>query len=70
MVRWAYKFNCITFNVNYQLAPEAKTPRGQKEFAQVFNHVYENAEHYDVDNTKIVIAGDDGGGFICLGAAF
>ena len=70
MIRWAHKYKCIVFNVEYSLAPEWKSPKGPRDFMHTFLHVYENAAKYNVDRTKIVIAGDSGGGFICLEAAY
>ena len=69
MFRWAYKYNCIVFNVEYRLAPETKTPGGARDFMHAFLHVYENASTYKIDRNKIVIAGDSGGAYICLMAA-
>lgn len=70
MVRWAYKYKCTVFNVEYRLAPEAKAPAGQRDFMNVFYHVYNNAASLNVDPKKIVIGGDNGGGWICMGAAY
>jgi len=36
--------------------------------AQALRHVYENAEKYGVDNTKIVAKGESGGCWITQGA--
>ena len=70
MVRWAYKYKCTVFNVEYRLAPEAKAPAGQRDFMNVFYHVYNNVASLNVDPKKIVIGGDNGGGWICMGAAY
>ena len=69
MIRWAHKYKCVTFNVDYRLAPETKIPGGARDFMHVFLHVYNNASKYNIDKSKIVIAGDSGGGYICLNAA-
>lgn len=69
MVRFAHKFRCITFTVDYRLAPEHKLPKAHRDFMHTFLHVYANAQHYDVDRSKIVIGGDEAGAFICLSAA-
>ena len=69
MIRWAHKYKCCVFNVEYRLAPEAKAPGGARDFMHTFLHVYNNAGKFNIDKTKIVIAGDSGGGYICLGAA-
>lgn len=70
MIRWAHKYNCVTFNVDYRLAPETKAPGGQRDFMKAFYHIHENAAKYGVNPNKIVIGGDSGGGWICLGAAY
>lgn len=69
MVRFAHKFRCITFTVDYRLAPETKLAKSHRDFMHAFLHVYANAQHYDVDRSKIVIGGDEAGAFICLSAA-
>lgn len=68
MVRWAHKYNCIVFNVDYRLGPEAKAPGGQKDFMKALIHIHQNAEDLGIDKSKIVIGGDAGGGWICMGA--
>ena len=70
MVRWAHKYNCVVFNVDYRLAPEAKAPAAQRDFMHAFYHVYNNAADFGVDPNKIAIGGDNGGGWVCIGAAY
>ena len=70
MVRWAYAFNCIVFNVDYRLGPETKCPGGQRDQMKAFIHIYNHSEKYGVDKTKIVMGGESGGAWITLGAAY
>ena len=70
MIRWAHKYNCVVFNVDYRLAPETPTPGGQRDFMNVVYHVHTNAESLGVDPNNIVIGGDEGGAWICLGAVY
>lgn len=58
----------VVFNVDYRLAPETKCPNNVKDFYAVIKHVVENVAELGVDPGKIAIAGDSGGGYICLGA--
>ena len=64
----AVEMNVVAFNVDYRLAPETKCPNNIKDFYEVIKYVSENAESLGIDPTKIVIAGESGGGYICLGA--
>ena len=43
MIRWAAKYKCIVFNVEYRLAPETKAPGGARDFMHTFMHVYSSA---------------------------
>ena len=58
----------VVFNVDYRLAPETKCPNNVKDFYMAIKYVIENAEKLGIDAKKIAIAGDSGGGYICLGA--
>ena len=58
----------VVFNVDYRLAPETKSPNNVKDFYEVIKYVSCNAESLGIDPDKICIAGDSGGGYICLGA--
>ena len=68
MVEYAHDLQCICFNVDYRLAPEAKAPGGASDLATAIRHVHDNAEQLGVDNTKIVVMGQSGGGYTVLGA--
>lgn len=65
----ALNLNCIVFNVDFRNAPEAKAPKGSIDFVKAIEHVYRNADKYNVDKDKICMAGISGGGWACLGAA-
>ena len=62
--------NCgvVVFNVDYRIAPETKSPNNIKDFYEVIKYVSNNAERLGIDPEKICIAGDSGGGYVCLGA--
>lgn len=60
--------NVVVFNVDYRIAPETKCPNNIKDFYEVIKYVSKNADSLGIDPAKIVIAGESGGGYICLGA--
>ena len=64
----AVDLDAVTFNVDYRLAPETKCPNNIKDFYEVIKYVSKNAESLGIDPAKIVIGGESGGGYICLGA--
>jgi len=64
----AVDLSFVVFNVDYRLAPETKCPNNIKDFYEVIKYVSKNAESLGIDPAKIVIAGESGGGYICLGA--
>jgi len=64
----AVELNVVVFNVDYRIAPETKCPNNVKDFYEAIKYVSKNAESLGVDPSKIVIAGDSGGGYVCLGA--
>lgn len=65
----ANNMNCVFFNVGFRNGPEVKAPQNQEDFVAVVRHVFENAEDFGVDASKICISGRSGGGWICAGAA-
>ena len=64
----AHTRDLVVFNVDYRLAPETKCPNNIKDFYEVIKYVHTNADSLGIDPNKIVIAGDSGGGYICLGS--
>jgi acetyl esterase len=64
----AVELSVVVFNVDYRIAPETQCPNNVKDFYEAIKYVSKNAESLGVDPSKIVIAGDSGGGYICLGA--
>lgn len=65
---YAVQLNVVVFNVDYRIAPETKCPNNVKDFYEVIKYVSQNTESLSVDPSRVVIAGDSGGGYICLGA--
>ena len=64
----AVECGVVVFNVDYRLAPETTSPNNVKDFYEVIKYVSCNAGSLGIDPDKICIAGDSGGGYICLGA--
>ena len=62
----ACKLGVVYFNVDYRLAPETKCPKNVLDFYCAVKHVKENAEELGIDPSRIAIAGDSGGGYICF----
>ena len=58
----AERANCVVFNVDYSLAPEKPYPNGLNDNFCAVKHIYDNAEKYSIDKTKIAVAGDSAGG--------
>lgn len=58
----AEKANCVVFNVDYSLAPEKPYPNGLNDNYCAVRYIYDNAEKYSIDKTKITVAGDSAGG--------
>ena len=49
MAHTALNLQCIVFNVDYRLAPEAKAPKGQNDFAAAIRHISKNASTLGVN---------------------
>merc|ERR1711962_17794 len=58
----------VVYNVDYRLAPEARCPNNVLDFYEAIKYVTSHASDLGVDVSKIAIAGDSGGGYICAGA--
>lgn len=65
----AERANCVTFNIDYSLAPENPYPIPCTQVYEVLSYVYEHGEEYSVDTDKISIAGDSAGGNISAACA-
>ena len=68
LCHYAIECGVVVFNVDYRLAPETKCPNNVKDYYEVIKYVHKNSEALGIDATKIVIGGESGGGYICLGA--
>lgn len=56
--------NCTVVSVDYRLAPEHPFPAAHEDAYTVVQYVYDHAEEFGIDNTKIIVAGDSAGGNI------
>ena len=64
----AVKCGVVVFNVDYRRPPETKCPNNILDFDEVFKYVKLNSESLGIDASRIAIAGESGGGYICFGA--
>jgi len=58
----------VIFNVDYRLAPETRCPNNVLDFYEVIKYVSSNSKELGVDASRIAMAGDSGGGYVCAGA--
>ena len=63
---YAIETGVVYFSVDYRLAPETKCPKNALDFYCAVKHIIENAECLGIDASRIAIAGDSGGGYICF----
>merc|ERR1711915_4443 len=63
----AVECEVIVFNVDYRLAPETRCPNNVLDFYEVVKYVANHANQLEVDTSRICIAGESGGGYICSG---
>jgi len=68
--KMALSCKCIVFNVNYRKAPETKCPKNTMDYVTAIRHVYNNADSFGVDNTKMCASGKSGGGCITLATGY
>ena len=69
LCHYAVECGVVVFNVDYRLAPETRCPNNIKDYYEVVKYVHKNAKALGIDSSKIVIGGESGGGYICLGSA-
>ncbi|ANB11631.1 putative esterase [Sugiyamaella lignohabitans] len=55
---------CIVISVDYRLAPEFPFPACIDDSYEALLHIYENASKFNIDNSKIAVAGSSAGGNI------
>lgn len=58
----AERANCVTFNIDYSLAPEHPYPIPCTQVYEVLCYVHDHAKEFSVDAEKIMMAGDSAGG--------
>jgi len=64
----AMECGVVVFNVDYRLAPEARSPNNVLDYYQVVKYVSSHAKELGVDPARICISGESGGGYVCAGA--
>lgn len=67
--RYALECDCTVINVEYRLNPEHKSPKGIMDGYAVLKWVLENAQALGIDQNRICLTGESGGGYICTGVA-
>jgi len=58
----------VVFNVDYRLAPGTRCPNNILDFYAVIKYVHNNSGELCIDPSRIAIAGESGGGYVCAGA--
>ncbi|GAK67164.1 esterase [Moesziomyces antarcticus] len=58
----AKRVDAAVFAVNYTRSPEAKYPTALNQIWEALEHIKQNGDKYNVDTTRIAIAGDSVGG--------
>lgn len=63
---WFATKGFFTINVNYGLSPDYVFPRPLMHLVYASNWIYKNAEKFNLDLNKIIVAGDSAGAFYAL----
>ncbi|WNS46085.1 alpha/beta hydrolase [Paenibacillus sp. MMS20-IR301] len=61
--------DAVVFNIDYSLAPEKKFPNGFNDCFHAVKHIYDHAEEYGIDRSKIAVGGDSAGGNLTAAVA-
>jgi len=56
----------VVVNINYRLAGDGKAPAALEDCREALNWVYESAAGFQIDTTRIVVAGESAGGHLSL----
>ncbi len=54
--------NCVTISVDYRLAPEHKFPAAVEDSYEAVKYVFDHAEEFQIDRSRIAVGGDSAGG--------
>jgi len=54
--------DCVTISVDYRLAPEHKFPAAVEDSYAAVQYVFDHAEEFQVDRSRIAVGGDSAGG--------
>jgi acetyl esterase/lipase len=65
----AERADCVVVNVDYSLAPEKPFPNGFNDCFNTLKYIYDNAEKYGIDKTKLGMGGDSAGGNLTAAVA-
>lgn len=61
--RWCATIGYFVVNINYGLAPKYRFPHPHRHTVAALNWVERNAEKYNLDTSRMVVAGDSAGGY-------
>ena len=63
----AIRCNVVVLNVDYRRAPETRCPNNILDFYEALKYIIRNSDRMGIDKSRIAIAGESGGGYICFG---
>lgn len=58
----AEKADAVVFDIDYSLSPDYKFPNGLNDCYLSLKHIYDNADFYGIDKSKIAVGGGSAGG--------
>jgi acetyl esterase len=67
--RLASETECVVVAVDYRLAPDAKFPAAFDDCLAATSHVSQHADEFNIDPTRLVVAGDSAGGNLAAAVA-
>ena len=59
---------CVTFNIEYSLAPENRYPTAIDECVALLKYINEHADEYNIDPKRVAISGDSAGANLAIAA--